>query len=168
VWDTPRADLIVRNKNKLQAMGVSDSTAQTFMNNSAFPLSVQTNFVENLSRLSGVAGLVDAVVLASTVGSEVQARFITDAVGMLARYNLRSPISSIIAKGTIVGRDRSGTIVVPAPVDYVSWTQRISNFAHRPDLKAPKRIALLTGQMSPMAKRNFQKLGWTVYERVSH
>jgi hypothetical protein len=167
VWDTPRADLIVRNKNKLQAMGVSDSTAQTFMNNSAFPLSVQTNFVENLSRLSGVAGLVDAVVLASTVGSEVQARFITDAVGMLARYNLRSPISSIIAKGTIVGRDRSGTIVVPAPVDYVSWTQRISNFAHRPDLKAPKRIALLTGQMSPMAKRNFQKLGWTVYERVS-
>jgi hypothetical protein len=167
VWDTPRADLIVRNKNGLQQMGVPDGTARTFMSNSAFPLSVQTNFVENLSHLSGLPGVADVVVLASSAQSEMQARFLTDAVGMLARYHSRSPLSSIIAKGTIVGRERNGTIVVPAPVDYASWTKRISYFAHRRDLAAPKRIALLTGQMSPMAKKNFQVLGWTVYERAS-
>jgi hypothetical protein len=123
--------------------------------------------VGNLSRLSGVAGAVDIVALASTAQSEMQARFITDTVGMLARYHSRSPLASIIAKGTVIGRERNGTIVVPAPVDYVSWTQRISYFAHRSDLKAPKRVAMLTGRMSPMAKRNFQKLGWTVYERTA-
>ncbi len=86
---------------------------------------------------------------------------------MLGRYNARSPLASISAKGTVVGRGRDGTVVVPAPVDYVSWTKRISYFAHRHDLAAPRRIALVTGQLSPMAKKNFQKLGWTVYERVA-
>lgn len=167
VWDTPRADLVVRDQNKLKELGVPDAAARAFMSNSAFPLSVQTNFVENLSRLSSVAGAVDMVALASTAQSEMQARFLTATAGMLARYHSRSPLSSIIAKGTVIGRERNGTIVVPAPVDYVSWTQRISYFAHRPDLKAPKRIAMLTGRMSPMARRNFQKLGWTVYEGIA-
>ena len=167
VWDTPRADLIVRNSNALKQMGVSDKTAHSFMDNSAFPLSVQTNFVECLDGLSHVAGAADVVALAATAHSEIQARFITDTVTMLGRYHSRTPLSSVSAKGTVVGRDRSGAVVVPAPVDYVSWTKRIAYFAHRRDLAAPKRIALLTGQMSPMAKRNFQKLGWTIYERVS-
>jgi hypothetical protein len=167
VWDTPRADLIVRNKNKLKELGVSDATARTFMGNRAFPLSVQVNFVENLSRLSGLPGVVDAVVLASTAQSELQARFLADAVGMLARFNARSPLARITATRTVVGFGRDGAIVVPAPVDYVSWTQRIANFANRRDLVAPKKIALLTGQMSPLAKKNFQALGWTVYQRVS-
>jgi hypothetical protein len=166
VWDTPRADLIIRNRNKLEQMGVPNSAARTFMANNAFPLSVQTEFVENLSRLSGIPGVVDTVLLAGTMQSEVQARFITDAVGMLGRYNSRTPLASITAKNTVIGRDRNRTIVVPAPVDYVSWTRRISTFANRPDLKASKRIAILTGQMSPMAKKNFQKLGWTIYERT--
>jgi hypothetical protein len=167
VWDTPRADLIVRNRNTLKGMGVPEETIRSFMENSAFPLSVETNFVEILSGLSRVPGAIDVVTLAATAQSEMQARFITDAVAMLARYNSRSPIASISAKGTVVARDRNGAVVVPAPVDYVSWTKRVSYFAHRRDLAARKRIALLTGQMSPMARRNFQKLGWTIYERVS-
>jgi hypothetical protein len=167
VWDTPRADLIVRNRKALKEMGVSDEAIHAFMQNSAFPLSVETNFVESLSALSRIPGALDAVALAATAQSEMQARFITDTVSMLGRYNVRTPLSSISAKGTVVARDRNGTLIVPAPVDYVSWTKRISYFAHRPDLAAPRRIALVTGQLSPMARRNFKQLGWTVYERVS-
>jgi hypothetical protein len=82
--------------------------------------------VENLSRLSGIPGAVDTVLLAGTIQSEVQARFITDAISMLARYNSGARLASITAKGTVIGRDRNRTIVVPAPVDYVSWTRRAS------------------------------------------
>lgn len=167
VWDTPRADLIVRNQKTLKEMGVPEHTIRTFMQNSAFPLSVKTNFIESLSNLSRIPGALDVVILAATANSEMQARFITDTVSMLGRYNSRTPLASISAKGTVVGRDRSGTVVVPAPVDYVSWTKRISYFAHRRDLAAPRRIALVTGQLSPIARKNFQKLGWTVYERVA-
>ena len=105
--------------------------------------------------------------LASTVQSELQARFLADGVGMLARFNARRPLARITATRTVVGFGRDGAVVVPAPVDYVSWTQRIANFAQRRDLVTPKKIVLLTGQMSPLAKKNFQALGWTVYERTS-
>ncbi len=44
VWDTPRADLIVRNQNKLKELGVPDQTIRAFINNARFPLSVQTDF----------------------------------------------------------------------------------------------------------------------------
>ena len=138
------------------------------MDNSAFPLSVQTDFVESLDGLSHIPGAVDVVALGVYSpfrdSGEIYHRY---GVTMLGRYHSRSPLSSVSAKDAVVGRDRSGAVVVPAPVDYVSWTKRIAYFAHRRDLAAPKRIALLTGQMSPMAKRNFQKLGWTIYERVS-
>src|SRR5260370_37772880 len=87
VYDTPRADVIVQDQKGLRALKVSEKDIHAFMRNPIFPLSVQTAFISNLQRLSGVPGSVDAVVLASTSESEEQARFLTDAVGMLARYH---------------------------------------------------------------------------------
>jgi hypothetical protein len=67
VWDTPKADLIVRDEKTLQRLNVPATTIKTFMRNPAFPLSVQTAFITNLERLAGVPGSVKAVELASTV-----------------------------------------------------------------------------------------------------
>jgi hypothetical protein len=166
VYDTPKADLIVRDQNKLKELGVSNETIQALNNNIAFPLSVQTEFVQSLGQLSGVPGCVRVAELASSAESEVQARFLTDAVGMLVTLNRRTPLARLSATRTVVGFGRDGSVLVPAPVDYVSWTRRIATFATRPDLAARKKVALLTGQMSPMAKRHFRALGWIIYERV--
>jgi len=167
VWDTPRADLIVQNGKTLEQIGVPADDIKTFRNNNVFPLSVKTAFVANLQRLSGIPGATGAVAVANTLESEQQARFLTDAVGMLARYHeTQTPLAQLITKGIIIGRDRNGTIVVDAPVDYVCWTPRISKFANRPDLRAPQRSVWLTGQMSPVAKQNFEALGWQIHERA--
>ena len=167
VYDTPRADLIVQNQKKLQEMNVPDASIKAFMGNKAFPLSVQTAFVEDLTRVSAVPGSIDIVALASTAESEDQARFLAGCLNMLANYHQsHTPLVSIIARGTVIGRDRAGVIVVPAEVDYVSWTKRTSYFANRPDLVSPTRIAWLSGQMSPLGKKNFQALGWNVRERA--
>jgi hypothetical protein len=167
VYDTPRADLIVQNQKKLQEMGVPDETIHAFTGNKAFPLSVQTAFVEDLTRVSGVSGSIDIVALASTAESEDQARFLAGCLNMLANYHQsQTPLVRIIARGTVIGRDRAGVIIVPAEVDYVSWTKRTSYFANRPDLVSAKRTAWLSGQMSPLGKKNFQALGWSVRERA--
>src|SRR5208282_4376085 len=167
VWDTPKADLIVRNQKSLQALGVPESEINALMQNPTFPLSVQTAFVANLDRLPGVPGRTDAVALASTAQSEEQARFLTDAVGMLARYNeSRTPIARLIVRKAIIGQDRNGAIVAEAPVDYVSWIEDVSYFAHRPDFQKSQRTIWLTGQASPLAKKNSIALGWLVNENT--
>jgi hypothetical protein len=168
VWDTPRADLIVQDEKGLRQLKVPEKDIHTFMRNPVFPLSVQTAFITNLQRLSGAPGSVDAVVLASTAESEQQARFLTNAVGMLARYHeTQTPIVRIIVRKTIVGKDRNGAILLEAPVDYIPWTEQASYFAHRPDLLASRRTIWLTGQFSPLARKNFQALGWTINEKVN-
>jgi hypothetical protein len=168
VWDTPRADLIVQDEKGLRQLKVPEKDIHTFMRNPVFPLSVQTAFITNLERLSGVPGSVDAVILASTAESEQQARFLTNAVGMLARYHeTQTPIVKIVVRKTIVGKDRNGAVVLEAPVDYIPWTEQASYFAHRPDLQTSRRTIWLTGQFSPLARKNFQALGWTINEKVS-
>jgi len=167
VWDTPKADLIVRNQKSLEAIGVPDSQIRTFANNPQFPLSVQTAFVSNLSRLKGIPGEVESVALASTAQSEEQARFLTDSVGMLVRYNdTQVPLARLMVRKAIIGQDRNGAIVAEAPVDYVSWTKDIAYFANRQDLRNRRRSLWVTGQLSPLAKRNFVSLGWTVEEHA--
>src|SRR5215469_6600379 len=167
VWDTPKADLMLRNQNSLQKLGVSDAQIKAFESNPVFPLSVQTAFVANLGNLPGVPGRVEAVALASTAQSEVQARFLTDSIGMLARYHqTRTPIARLLVRKAIIGQDRSGAIVAEAPVDYVSWIRDVSYFANRPDLRSRRRTLSVTGQFSPLAKRNFETRGWVVYEKT--
>jgi len=167
VWDTPKADLIVQNQKKLQELKVPEQSTKAFMRNSAFPLSVQTALVEDFTRLSGVPGSADIIALAGTAESEDQARFLAACLSMLAHYHkTQTPLSQIIARGTMIGRDRAGVIVVPAEVDYVSWTKRASYFANRPDLVSRKRSVWLSGQMSPLAKRNFEALGWVVNQKT--
>ncbi len=61
----------------------------------------------------------------------------------------------------------SGNVIAQAPVDYVSWTQLVADFANRADLRGLKRTLWVTGQLSPMAKRNFQASGWGVIEGVN-
>jgi hypothetical protein len=167
VWDKPKADLILQNQQSLQALGVSDAQIKAFQSNPVFPLSVQTEFVANLGNLPGVPGRAQAVALASTAKSEVQARFLTDSVGMLARYHqTQTPIARLLVRRAIIGQDRRGAIVAEAPVDYVSWIQDVSYFANRPDLRSRRRTLWITGQFSPLARKNFETLGWVVHEKA--
>ncbi len=165
VWDTPRGDLIVRVETKLKEMKIPEASSRAFMHNPAIPLSLQVSIVENLTRLSGASGRARVIALAGGLVTESQTRFVASAVRMLADYHEETkPITAIAAPGPILGRDRDGTLVAPAPVDYISWTERVASFATSPDLKAAQRTVLLSGKMSPRAKKEFEALGWTVQE----
>jgi hypothetical protein len=164
VWDTPRGDLVVRNRTAVDALGVKAEQAQAFMQNPAFALSVQTALVEDLQRLSGVGGRAEVIDLAATVSSETQARFIAGAVRFLVRRQENEPLGELGARGTVVAKTRCGALVVPGPVDWVAWTERVARFARREDLAAADRSVWLTGRMSPRAKQEFAALGWAVHE----
>jgi hypothetical protein len=64
----------------------------------------------------------------------------------------------------VIGHDRDGAIILPAPVDYVSWTERIAAFVTSPELKASQRSILLSGKLSSRARKEFAVPGGTVRE----
>jgi hypothetical protein len=166
VWDTPRADLVVRVEEKLENLKVAPAQKNLFMNNPAIPLSLQVAIVENLDRLANVRGRSQVVTLAGSAATESQSRFLATSLRMLIEYHeKKKPLTAVAAPGPLVGRDRDNTLVLPAPVDYLSWTERVASFATSPAFLAmPQRTVWLAGLMSPRAKQEFEANGWTIHD----
>ena len=165
VWDAPAGDLQVMIEKKLREMGVPQDGIDRFLRHRAYTLTLQTALVTGLDALGTVPGRAEVVSLALTAASEEQARFVTGAVAILARHHRTvAPIAAVRVAGTVLATRRDGALVVPAPVDYVAWTERAATFARRPDLKARARGLWLAGRISPRARQELAALGWTLQE----
>jgi hypothetical protein len=75
VYDAPAADLIVRNQEKLPALGASEEQTRGLIKNPWYSLSVLTSLVTALDRLSGVDGRPTVVALAASATTEAQRQF---------------------------------------------------------------------------------------------
>ena len=166
VYQTPKADLIILVQKKLKHFGLSPEEIATFSSNTALPISLQVTAVGNLDALGDIQGRRAAAVAIGNTMTEYQARFLVTSLGMLKQWSQQQrPIIRIRAPGLIIGTDQTGTTVVPAPVDYLSWTQRIAGFATDPQLMGMhNRFLLVTGGMTPLANQQLTANGWTVHQ----
>jgi len=168
VYDTPQGDLINKDQAIFAETGASEAQVQALMNNKQYSLSVLTALTQGLQRLQGVNGLASIVDFAAAAKTQDETRFVAGSVNILARYHESvAPIAVTTAPGPIIGRTTNGTLVIPAAVDYVAWTERTSRMAQRDDFKAPDRATWLSGQMSIRARKEFTARGWRVDESFS-
>jgi hypothetical protein len=166
VYQTPKGDLVLLVEKKLRKMGLSDAEISTFSHNSAIPLSLQVTALHNLETLGPIPGRRAAADAIGSVMTEYQARFLVTSIQMLATWSQQtSPISRIKVAGVLIGYDQNGTMIMPAPVDYVSWTPRIAGFATDPNLlQMQNRVLWTTGKMTPLAHQQLVTNGWKVRE----
>jgi hypothetical protein len=163
VWDIPPGDLKVQNERSLKAMGISQEMVDRLLRHPKYTLTLQTRLVKALERLKKTEGRFRIMPIATTVLSFDQARFVVEAMEMLAGYNEKiSPIKTLEKDVPFAGRTGSGTLVVAGPVDFLAWTERINRFATRPDLKAREKILWLRGEATPLARQELTRLGWTL------
>lgn len=165
VYDTPAADLINQAQAAFAATGASEAQVAALMKNPQYALSVLTALAQGIQRLPGVTGLASVVEFAAGAKTQDETRLVAAAVNMLARHHESAArVARVTAPGPIVGHTAEGALVVPAPVDYVAWTDRAGRFAQREDLKAAARSAWLSGRMSPRARKEFAERGWKIDE----
>ncbi len=168
VWDVSPGDLRVRMEQKLKALGADQDSVDRFLRQKWFTLTIQTALVEALASLGPGPGRLDVVGWALTAESELQARFMAGAVGILADYHrTAAPIQRVRVAGTLVGETQSGALVIAAPVDYVSWTERVAAYVERPDLAAKEHQLWLFGRVSPRTRQELTARDWVIREGVS-
>jgi hypothetical protein len=169
VWDLSPGDLDVRMDKQMQAIGVPQETIDRFLRQPRYTRTIRVVLVESLAALPPGAGRAPVIDWAVTAESETQARFMAGAVGILADHHRNAaPIATLRVAGSLFGETDAGTVVVPAPVDYVSWTERVAGFAARPEVAGAKSRELwLTGRLSPRTRQDLASRGWTVREGVS-
>jgi hypothetical protein len=166
VYQKPKGDLIIFVQKKLQNFGLSQEEIASFISNSAIPLSLQVSVVEDLKGLGDIPGRRAAAVALGNMMTEYQARFLATSIRMLNQWGQqKSPITQIQAPGVLVAHDQNGTVIVPAPVDYVSWTPRIAGFVTTPALLAIQhRVLWIPAKMTPLARQQLGANGWSVHE----
>jgi hypothetical protein len=165
IYDTPAADLVNNATVIFGETGASDAQVQALVQNPQYSLTNLTALAMGIQRLQGVPGRDAVVIFAAAARTQDETRFVAGAVNMLARYHEAvAPIAQVSAPGPILGRTVGGTLVVPAPVDYIAWTERVARFSQRPDIQAPEHVGFVSGRLSPLAQKEFTKRGWKMYE----
>ena len=100
------------------------------------------------------------------MSSEVQARYLRNAVRMLALYSERKDaiVELRMSGRVLLGQTKRGLLIVPAAVHYIAWTQEIAAFVARKDLPAECRTLVVSGSLSAATKRELTARGWDIDE----
>ena len=102
------------------------------------------------------------------IADAAPAKLLRRSAEILAQYQKQAgPLASLEArKSLFVAQSKSGALVVPAAVDYLTWTEAVDTFSAEPVPGAKTREVWLSGQASPKARAELQGRGWVVKERV--
>ncbi len=158
-----QSELALRDENSLKAMGVSREDIEAFQLNQSLSTTRRHLIVTSLAAMPAAEGRGYMIRLANDCATTEQADFLVQALAMLATPAFRSRIYTALQ---IVGRlpgasTATGNMEVPAPVDFVTWTEDVAGFAQRDDLGTSPKMLVHTGNLSDATKAGFTAAGWT-------
>lgn len=165
VWDTPPGDLRVKIEKTLLGLGVSQEDIDRLLRHRAYPLSYQAALTAAMEALGKVDGHKDIMPLALSVQTVDQARFVVNTLHMLQRYHETvQELKKIEVLGTVFATTVNDTIVVAAPVDYVSWSEKLDRFSGRDRFTSQPHELYIAGTMSKMANEQLSKRSWIIHQ----
>lgn len=159
------AELNYRNQTELEAMGIGDQTVRAFLANPSLSVTLRRSIIRSLLAIGDVKGRASIVEVAAGCESRRQVEFLDQSLLLLIQQQRAGKLT--IANLEVIGRlpgavDGSGVLHLPAPVDYLSWTPQIAEFAVSPDLLNRKPVLLLAGPASERTRKELSTLGWSV------
>jgi hypothetical protein len=149
----------------MESMGVADDVSRRFSSNEALSITLRRSIIRSLQALGDVKGRAAVVEVAANCENRRQVEFLDQALVLLAQRQQsgKSAVASLEVSGRLpVALDAAGVLQIPAPVDYLSWTPEVAEFANRDDLLGRKPVLLLAGGASERTRREITALGWTV------
>ena len=166
VWEKSPEDVRTINEGRLAAMGADANTIRAFVTNRWFPPTLSVPFVDNLAQLLHVKGRAALVALASTAASEGEARYMVNVADMARKLGLAEgePVAIDLTRRIVQVQTRGGRMVVPAPVDYIVWTEPVKQFAQRASTPRLRREILVSGSASQSAREGLTATGWALKE----
>jgi len=169
---TPPPDLRRMNRQKLAAMRVDPTVADLFINNAVFTPRQQTVFVAALEEMRGTADRGAVVRFAVTAHNPDVAFYRQRMAEMYAGYARNvAPIQRFVPVGEFVFGVASGrAAIVCAPFDHLLWTEPVARVVdslgrRARDMGLSAKEVWLTGTVTPVAREEFRRLGWTVREQ---
>ncbi|WP_018970665.1 hypothetical protein [Rubritalea marina] len=163
IYTKTPSELLIADRNSLLKMGAPEPLIDGVLLNIDLSTSLRHSLIEALKKLPAAGDRFNILGIAADCTSHEQARYLNQVMVKLAAQHKLTPYQSltIVAKMP-AGITADGHLDVVAPVDYISWTPRLIEFARTPKQPGINYRARIFGQISPTAKAGFQASGWTV------
>lgn len=164
-------DLAQRNHDVLSMHCADEDLLEEFIGHRVFTPTLQTAFSEELSALrprSGCEALLETALMA---GSEVEARFVLNALRLVRHYGgEQARGGDVRAHGATLAYLTPGNeFLLPLPVDVLSWTPRIEAWFDRAQLSGHSNpTVLVSGRISDKAQRQLTRRDWNQVAHVPY
>ena len=158
-------DLREINRQRLLAFCSDDFSVRAFLRRGGFNDTLRTALADTLEELKPRSGCEQLIELGTTTRGEVEARYLVDALKLIAREPEAVGGKLIAAGAAIAWRTPSGRLLLPLPVDYLTWSHDLDDFFAQPAFAAREKIALIGGEASTLAQRKLTQLGWSLVLR---
>jgi len=153
------------NRKRLLAFCSDEFSVRQFLRRGGFTDTLRTSLVETLEKLKPQSGCDALVELGATTRGEVEARYLVDGLKLIARQADAIGGKLFVAGAAIAWQTPGGRLLLPLPVDYLTWNGDIEEFFAQPAFAAPEKNALIGGEASMLAQRKLTERGWNIVLR---
>ena len=155
-------DLAVKKLAALQ-WAWADAHIKSFQIHPSLSTTRRHRIVLALEAMPKAKGRGEIVKLANACTTPEEEDFLIGALAILAERQTTGAADYAALK--VLGRlpgatSANGELHVPAPVDHVTWTEGVADFARRDDLGTAPKVLLHTGTLSPAASAGLTAAGW--------
>jgi hypothetical protein len=154
------------NRVRLLKFCSDDFAVRQFLRRGGFTDSLRTALSESLEKLKPQDGCNELVELGASTRGEVEARYLVDALKLIERQSDATGGTLLVAAAALAWRAPSGKLLLPLPVDYLTWSHDINNFFDQPVFSVTNKTALLGGEASMLAQRRLTERGWSLILRA--
>lgn len=164
VWKLDPENLRERNRERLGAWCHDALLLRGFLRRGAFTPTLQTALADALDTLKPAAGGDALLELAMTARTELEARFIVNALQMtVAALGERAHGGRIVPIGAGLAYDAAdGERLLPLPVDYLAWTGEVEQFLDRAEFRVADKRVLVGGEATMRSQRELTRRGWSI------
>jgi hypothetical protein len=167
-------DLRRLNRIELSVMGVPEPLRDEFITHPWYSPRHHTVLVDSLATLGLTADRTAFIEAAVSARSEDDAYSYQRTAELLRTYDERVSLfrQLVAVDGRVAGYTEDGALVLPLAADYTLWTPDIEVLADSlkgagpPGLEVERRIVVVSGSLSPLAREHFGALGIEVTERA--
>ena len=154
------------NRTRLLKFCSDDFAVRQFLRRGGFTDSLRTALSTSMEKLKPADGCNELIELAATTRGEVEARYLVDALKLIERQSDASGGTLLINGAALAWRTPSGKLLLPLPVDYLTWSHDIDAFFDQRVFSVAGKTALIGGEVSMLAQRRLTERGWNLVSRA--
>jgi hypothetical protein len=157
-----------RNEKNLLSICSDEFGVRQFSRRGAFNDTLRTQFVNALVKLKPATGCNELLELGTATRGEVEARYLVNALSLILHH---APDASggklVVAGAALIYLTPNKKLLLPLPVDYLSWSHDFGEFFDRPEFAHADKTALIGGEGSMLAQRKLTERGWGLVLRAA-